>query len=130
MADFNNLVPKLLPTTMSTDSSSTLAKADTKILALDTSLPGARSVKVDGEVFLGGNFIELGISSLGDFGTLGNKPDDFFGTDARTNIGMSVDRDGFGIGEDFRADIFFTWYTRRTFCSRLYKRRKYIYRIK
>ena len=68
--------------------------------------PGARSATVDGEVFLGGNFIELGLSSLGDFGTLGSKPDGFFGTAVRDEIGMSVDRDGFDVGEDLRADIF------------------------
>ena len=68
--------------------------------------PGARSATVGGEVFLGGNFIELGLSALGDFGTVGAKPSNFLGTNARTNIGMSVDRDGFGVGTDARADIF------------------------
>ncbi len=72
-----------------------------------TTPPGARSAtSVDGEVFLGGNFIELGISTLGDFGTLGNKPEDFFGTDVRGAIGMSADFDGFGQGNDFRTDYF------------------------
>ncbi|MDJ0734349.1 MAG: DUF4347 domain-containing protein [Nostocaceae cyanobacterium] len=69
-------------------------------------LPGARSTTVGGEVFLGGNFIELGLSELGDFGTSAAAPAGFFGTDARSNIGMSVDRDGFDIGVDERVDVF------------------------
>ncbi|MFH7244553.1 MAG: DUF4347 domain-containing protein [Spirulina sp.] len=72
-----------------------------------TTPPGARSATSDsGEVFLGGNFIELGISTLGDFGTLGGRPEGFFGTDARSTIGMSADFDGFGQGNDFRTDYF------------------------
>jgi len=69
-------------------------------------LPGARSATAGEEVFLGGNYIELGISGLGDYGTLGAKPGDFFGTNARSNIGMSADFDGFGEGNDLKMDYF------------------------
>ncbi len=74
--------------------------------------PGARSALVFNEditaeeLFLGGNFIELGISQFGDFGTRGDRPEGFFGTDARDNIGMSVDHDGFNNGENLRVDYF------------------------
>ncbi len=68
--------------------------------------PGARSVMVGGELFLGGNYIELGISAWGDFGTVGARPENFYGTDTRSNIGMSVDHDGFNHGYDYRADYF------------------------
>jgi len=68
--------------------------------------PGARSVMVGGELFLGGNYIELGISEWGDFGTVGPSPAGFFGTDARSNIGMSADHDGFNNGQNLRVDYF------------------------
>lgn len=74
--------------------------------------PGARSALVFNEaitaeeLFLGGNFIELGISRYGDFGTRGDRPEGFFGTDERENIGMSVDHDGFNNGEDLPVDYF------------------------
>ncbi|NJL49376.1 MAG: DUF4347 domain-containing protein [Leptolyngbyaceae cyanobacterium SM2_5_2] len=69
-------------------------------------LPGAHSGTVENEVFIGGNYIELGISGLGDYGTLGTKPEGFFGTNERSNIGMSADFDGFGEGNDLRMDYF------------------------
>lgn len=60
---------------------------------------GARAASNDlGELFLGGNYMELGISNWGDFGTVGAKPENFNGTSAtvnRKNIGMSVAHDGF-----------------------------------
>ena len=69
-------------------------------------LPGARSETVSGDVFLGGDYIELGISRYGSFGTDQSKPAGFFGTAARTNIGMSADLDGFDTGTDWRMDYF------------------------
>lgn len=65
---------------------------------------GAREVFVGnettgkGELFLGGNYIELGISNWGDFGTEGGKPSNFNGTKHRNNIGMSVNHEGFQHG--------------------------------
>ncbi len=66
---------------------------------------GGRSALVGGELFLGGNFIELGITSLGNFGTRGAIPDGFYGTKF-AGLGMSNDADGFGIGSDLRIDFF------------------------
>ena len=59
------------------------------------SLLPARSVASGGEVFLGGDFIELGLSSKGSFGTTGNAPAGFRGNDSRGNLGMGADLDGF-----------------------------------
>lgn len=69
-------------------------------------LPGARSAQVGNEVFLGGDFIEVGISGWGSFGTEGPKPAGFYGAGSRSNIGMSADFDGFGEGQDIRIDYF------------------------
>lgn len=69
-------------------------------------LPGARSAEVSGDVFLGGEYIELGISRYGSFGTDENKPAGFFGTAVREKIGMSTDLDGFDTGADWRIDYF------------------------
>ena len=69
-------------------------------------LPGARSSKTGGEVFLGGDFIELGISSVGSFGTSGSTPAGFFGTSRDSRLGMSNDADGFDTGTDLRIDYF------------------------
>lgn len=74
-------------------------------------LPGARSELVGAspneELFLGGNYIELGISKLGNFGTRQDKPSGFFGVPLqRTSIGMTADYDGFACGLDFPIDFF------------------------
>ncbi len=69
-------------------------------------LPGARSATISGDVFLGGDYIELGISQYGSFGTAQNKPAGFFGTAARNTVGMSSDLDGFDTGTDWRIDFF------------------------
>ncbi|MCL1039596.1 putative Ig domain-containing protein [Shewanella submarina] len=66
----------------------------------------SRADTVNGEIFLGGKNIELGISEWGDFGTEGSKPKGFYGTKARSNIGMSRDIDGFGQGDDISMDYF------------------------
>lgn len=69
-------------------------------------LPGAHSGSQSGEVFLGGNYIELGISAVGSFGTSGSKPAGFFGTSGSSAVGMSNDADGFDNGADLRIDYF------------------------
>lgn len=74
-------------------------------------LPGARSHLTTGdsattELFLGGNFIELGISKWGDFGSQTAKPAGFYGTGARSTIGMSADHDGFDSGKNLAVDYF------------------------
>ncbi|MEK4047759.1 S-layer homology domain-containing protein [Paenibacillus sp. FSL H8-0048] len=58
------------------------------------------------ELFLGGKFIELGISNWGNFGTMGNKPANFRGTNSRPNLGMSADHDGYGTGKDLPVDYY------------------------
>jgi serine protease len=66
-------------------------------------LPGARTgTNGISELFLGGNYIELGISRRGNFGTSisGGKPAGFNGSASRNYIGMSADHDGFGVGTD------------------------------
>jgi hypothetical protein len=68
-------------------------------------LPGARSA-TSGDVFLGGNYIELGIRTNGKFGSASNKPAGFFGSPARQPIGMVADFDGFDVGNDSRIDYF------------------------
>jgi outer membrane protein OmpA-like peptidoglycan-associated protein len=72
-------------------------------------LPGARSELVGStpgeELFLGGNYIELGISNLGNFGTASNKPSGFYGAN-RGAIGMTADYDGFNCGLSYPIDFF------------------------
>jgi hypothetical protein len=65
----------------------------------------ARSASSSGNLFLGGNFIELGISRVGNFGTSVGKPAGFFGT-SDSRVGMSVDYDGFNCGKNHPIDFF------------------------
>lgn len=76
---------------------------------------GLRYAIVDGNYFLGGKYIEIGIcgpsstacssGGLGKFGT-SNKPSLFFGRQTGTGIGMVGDADGFGAGADLSIDYF------------------------
>lgn len=70
--------------------------------AVPSQLTGARHVLTGGELFLGGNFIELGISDVGSFGTKTSKPGGFVGgTPPGSNpnsIGLTYDSDAFGSG--------------------------------
>ena len=64
---------------------------------------------LDGNVFLGGQYIELGIhGTKGVFGSSGTAiPSLFFGRQGgNTRIGMTGDADGFGTGSDLRIDYF------------------------
>lgn len=56
-----------------------------------------------GELFLGGKYIEVGISSMGSLGTVGAKPDDFYGGNG-SNIGLAYEADGLG-GTEPRLDF-------------------------
>ncbi|MEK5031003.1 S-layer homology domain-containing protein [Paenibacillus sp. FSL R7-0302] len=58
------------------------------------------------ELFLGGKFIELGVSNWGNFGTMGSKPANFRGTNSRPYLGMSADHDGYGTGKDLPVDYY------------------------
>ena len=69
----------------------------------------------NGEVFLKGNYLEVGIHSAGNFGTAADKPVSFNGATGARNpwgrgVGFSVDynRDGFGTGTPtyFSGDYF------------------------
>lgn len=70
-------------------------------------LASTRYAIVDGSVFLGGKYIEIGINddAGGKFGTT-NKPSLFFGRQSGSGIGMVGDADGFGTGADLRIDYF------------------------
>ena len=67
---------------------------------------GIRYAIKDGAVFLGGKYIEIGISPGGYFGTGSVKPGTFYGRNGRNGIGMVGDADGFGSGADLRIDYF------------------------
>lgn len=67
---------------------------------------GARSADSDGNLFLGGNFIEIGVSPKGSFGTTVDKPAGFYGTSSRNQVGLGVDVDGFANGVDSSIDYF------------------------
>ncbi len=67
---------------------------------------GIRYAIVDGAVFLGGKYIEIGIAPGGYFGTGSVKPGTFYGRNGRSGIGMVGDADGFGSGADLRIDYF------------------------
>ncbi len=71
-------------------------------------LPGAHSTTTGGNVFIGGDFLELGINSGGSFGSRGlvKAAPGFFGTTNRLDIGMSTDLDGFGVGTNQSFDYF------------------------
>ncbi|MBF0105567.1 MAG: hypothetical protein HQM16_09610 [Deltaproteobacteria bacterium] len=73
-------------------------------------LVGAHSYKNDttGDVFLGGDYIEVGISKYGSFGTTTGqaKPAGFYGTATYNYIGMSTNAAGFGVAPDYRIDYF------------------------
>lgn len=72
-------------------------------------LASTRYAIVDGDIFLGGKYIEIGISinEGGQFGTYNAKPSLFFGRQGgRAGIGMIGDADGFGTGQNLAIDYF------------------------
>ena len=58
----------------------------------------AQSAIVDDDIFLEGDFLSLGISGAGTFGTANTAPAGFNTAPGETQIGMSIDQDGFGVG--------------------------------
>jgi uncharacterized repeat protein (TIGR02543 family) len=60
-----------------------------------------------GEVFLGGKYIEVGIAKTGSFGTSGNPDSNFHPVGSRSQIGLSVDGDGFETGNGPTTGDFF-----------------------
>ncbi|MEG0611538.1 MAG: InlB B-repeat-containing protein, partial [Clostridium sp.] len=67
-------------------------------------LPGVRHVSNGNDVFLGGNFIEVGVNKHGSFGTAGNAPSGFSTT---SQLGMRADGDGFNLGMPSNTGDFF-----------------------
>lgn len=61
---------------------------------IEFSISAGRHVRVEDEVFLGGKYIEVGISKSGSFGTKNNAPDGFHPIN-RSNLGFVFDGDGF-----------------------------------
>lgn len=71
-------------------------------------LPGARSGSSDsGDVFLGGNYIEVGVSKGGSFGTYEAPSDGFHPMCAGKGLGLVSDGDGFDVGEESITGDFF-----------------------
>ena len=72
--------------------------------ALEEPTVGARSeTSANGDVFLGGNYIELGISKGGSFGTSTSpKSKTFHPNDTKNRLGMVVDNDGWDVGKAHR----------------------------
>lgn len=66
---------------------------------------GFRHEKVNDDVVLGGNYIEVGVSKAGSFGTASAAPKGFHPT--CSGIGLSVDGDGFDIGNKPTTGDFF-----------------------
>ena len=70
-------------------------------------LPGARSATNEsGDVFLGGNYIEVGISRGGSFGTTNSAPADFH-AHTTSNVGLIADGDGWDVGNPPTTGDFF-----------------------
>ncbi|MEG2741438.1 MAG: InlB B-repeat-containing protein [Clostridium sp.] len=74
------------------------------IKAYGETLPGVRHVSNGNDVFLGGNFIEVGVNKHGSFGTAGNAPSGFSTT---SQLGMRADGDGFNVGMPSNTGDFF-----------------------
>lgn len=74
-------------------------------------MPGARSATNEyGDVFLGGNYIEVGISKGGSFGTRSKAPESFksHATEATNyRLGLLSDGDGWNVGEEPTTGDFF-----------------------
>jgi Ca2+-binding RTX toxin-like protein len=66
-----------------------------------------RSAVVDDDVFLEGNFLSVGISGLGSYGTANSAPAGFNTAFNENQLGMSIDQDGFGVGADPTTADFF-----------------------
>lgn len=67
----------------------------------------ARHEKVGNDVFLGGEYMEIGVSGSGSFGTASSAPSGFHPIGGRSNIGLSIDKDGFDKGDSQTTGDFF-----------------------
>jgi len=87
-----------------------LPKANMSIASEPTTSvrPGTSSITVGSDVFLGGKYIEVGVSESGSFGTANEAPEGFHGTSAGANrLGFVVDNDGFDMGQQPTTGDFF-----------------------
>lgn len=85
---------------------STMLISPQKANAVAAILPGAHHAVVGNDVFLGGNYIEVGVNKHGSFGTASNAPAGFHPS-VRTNLGMVADGDGFNVGNASNTGDFF-----------------------
>ena len=103
ISDVPDAVPAFLAlgTTPETDESILLRASP------ETSMPGARSATNSyGDVFLGGNYLEVGISKNGSFGTYTSAPESF-NSHAYGSLGLLMDGDGWNVGNDPTTGDFF-----------------------
>lgn len=86
------------------------AGTPTRAAATPAVAAGPRHISSGGELFLGGNYIELGLSSVGSFGTTTGKPTGFVGGTPPgshpNSVGFVFDVDGFGTGADKALDFY------------------------
>lgn len=109
------LLSMVLPSAASAASESdrqTLKKAPavprTATEAITSYEPGPRSATVENDVFLHGNYIEVGVSKSGSFGTATLAPEGFHATyEGDYQLGFCVDKDGWDIGEPPTTGDFF-----------------------
>ena len=87
-----------------------LCMNNNSVLATD-GMPGARSATSEqGDVFLGGNYIEVGISKSGSFGTSTSAPASFNShalSQYNYKLGLISDGDGWDVGEPPTSGDFF-----------------------
>ena len=80
-------------------------------MVVNAEMPGARSATNEaGDVFLGGNYIEVGISKNGSFGTSLKAPDDFHShalSSYSYQLGLISDGDGWDVGNAPTSGDFF-----------------------
>ena len=77
------------------------------LAALAEGMPGARSATNEsGDVFLGGNYIEVGISKGGSFGTTNSAPSEFH-AHTTSSVGLIADGDGWDAGNPPTTGDFF-----------------------
>ncbi|WP_416141843.1 S-layer homology domain-containing protein [Lysinibacillus capsici] len=81
-------------------------ESQTEEMIVPENVSYARHEKVGDDIFLGGRYIEMGISKGGSFGTESAAPIGFHPT-GRQNLGFTVDSDGFDSGEAMNSGDYF-----------------------
>jgi hypothetical protein len=76
---------------------------------LTTSPQPAKSVTdAAGDLFLSGSYIELGVSSWGNFGTTQGQTPDGYAQAGSQGVGLTYNQAGFGVNEDIPTIDYFT----------------------